>query len=147
MATKVLGKPFMTPALFEDVFTPWSDFFGKGLTNERMLTMPPVNVAEKTDKYLVSLAVPGFKKEDLKIDVEGNMLTISSEKEENKKEEDETYSRNEYSFQSFSRSFTIPDDVKMDGIDAHYEDGILKIKMPRKEDASKAASHKTITVK
>jgi HSP20 family protein len=75
------------------------------------------------------------------------MLTVSPEKEENKKVEDEMYSRNEYSFQSFSRSFTIPEDVKMDGIDAHYEDGILKINMPRKEDAGKAASHKSITVK
>jgi HSP20 family protein len=102
---------------------------------------------EKTDKYLVSLAVPGFKKEDLTIDVEGNMLTVSSEKEETKKEVDEMYSRNEYSFQSFSRSFTIPEDVKQDNIEAQYEDGILKIRLPRKEEMGKSSLHKTIPVK
>jgi HSP20 family protein len=147
MSTKVLGKPFMPPSLLDDMFTPWSEFFGKGLTNERMLTMPPVNVVEKTDKYLVSLAVPGFKKEDLTIDVEGNMLTVSSEKEETKKEVDEMYSRNEYRFQSFSRSFTIPEDVKQDNIEAQYEDGILKIRLPRKEEMGKSSLHKTIPVK
>jgi HSP20 family protein len=147
MSTKLLAKPFMGPALFDDFFTPWSEFFNKGFSPERMMTIPPVNVIEKSDRYVVSLAAPGFKKEDLKIDVEGNMLTVSSEREEDKQEENEKYTRNEYNFFSFSRSFTIPNDVKQDAIDASYEDGVLKIKMPRKENLQKPVTHKAITVK
>jgi HSP20 family protein len=71
----------------------------------------------------VSLAAPGMKKEDFKIDVDGNMLTISSEKEETKEEKEKKFTRKEYNYSSFSRSFTLPDEVNKEKIDAKYEDG------------------------
>ena len=75
------------------------------------------------------------------------MLTISSEKEEKKEEKDEKYTRKEYSYSSFSRSFTLPEDVKQDAIDAKYEDGILNLRLPRREDAKRTTASKRIAVK
>ena len=75
------------------------------------------------------------------------MLTISSEKEEKKEEKDEKFTRKEYSFTSFSRSFTLPDDAKPEAIDARYENGELKITLPRKEASKKEAATKRIAVK
>ena len=77
----------------------------------RAMNVPAVNITEQKNDYLVSLAAPGMKKDDFKIDVDGNMLTISSEKEENKEEKDKKFTRKEYSYSSFSRSFTLPDEV------------------------------------
>ncbi|HEU5366741.1 MAG TPA: Hsp20/alpha crystallin family protein, partial [Hanamia sp.] len=95
----------------------------------------------------VSLAAPGLKKEDFKINLEGNMLTISSEKEEKNEEKDEKYTRQEYSYSSFERSFTLPDEVNQDKIDAHYQDGVLNLVLPKKEEAKRMAISKQITVK
>lgn len=112
-----------------------------------MLTQPAVNIIEDNNQYMVSLAVPGFKKEDFIIDMDGNMLTISSEKEENKEEKEERFTRREYSYTSFSRSFTLPEDVNFNAIDAKYENGVLNITLPRREDAKKPVVTKKITVK
>lgn len=147
MATKALTRSMMTPTLFDDFFKPWNEWFDSPTLFERMKTMPAVNVKENPDNYTVSLAAPGLKKDDFKIDVEGNMLTISCEKEEKGEEKDEKYTRKEYNYFSFSRSFTLPDDVKQDAIDARYEDGVLNIKLPRLEEAKKLAAKKAIAVK
>ena len=96
---------------------------------------------------MVSLAAPGLKKSDFKIEVEGNMLTISSEKEESKEEKETRYTRKEYSYTSFSRSFTLPEEVNKEKIDAVYEDGVLKLTLPKMEEAKKAAATKHIAVK
>jgi HSP20 family protein len=147
MATRALSRPLMTPSLFDDFFKPWNEWFDRPALFERMMTVPAVNVKENPDNYTVSLAVPGLKKEDFKIDMDGNMLTISCEKEENEEEKDEKYTRKEYNYFSFSRSFTLPEDVKQDAIDARYEDGVLNIKLPRLEEAKKITATKTIAVK
>jgi len=136
----------MTPSLFDDFFKPWNEWFDRPALFERMKTMPAVNVKEDTDSYTVSLAAPGLKKEDFKLDIEGNMLTISCEKEEQEEEKNEKFTRKEYDYFSFSRSFTLPEDVKQDGIDAHYENGVLNIRLPRLEEAKKLAAAKTIAV-
>ena len=135
------------PALFDDFFKPWNEWFDND-TNflSRQLRIPSVNITENKDEYSVSLAVPGMKKDDFKIDVNGNMLTISCEKDETKEEKDKKYTRKEYSYSSFSRSFTLPDEVNREKIDARYEDGLLKISLPRKEEAKKTAA-KQIAVK
>jgi HSP20 family protein len=78
-----------------------------------------------------------MKKDDFTIDVEGNVLTISSEKEESTEDKDGQYTRREYNYSSFTRSFTLPDEVNKEKIEAKYEDGVLKINMPRKEEAKK----------
>jgi HSP20 family protein len=95
----------------------------------------------------VSLAVPGMEKEDFKIDVGGNILTISAEKEENKEEKDKRYNRREYNYSSFSRSFTLPDEVKQENIQATYENGVLALLLPKKVEAGKAIAVKNIAVK
>jgi HSP20 family protein len=135
------------PSLFEDFFKPWNEWFDqKESFWDRVLSVPAVNITEDKDNYEVALAVPGVKKSDIKIDVQGNMLTISSEKEETKEEKDKRFTRKEYNYTSFSRSFTLPDEVKQEKIEARYEDGILKLTLPRKEEA-KIFSSKQIAVK
>ncbi|MES1213950.1 MAG: Hsp20/alpha crystallin family protein [Bacteroidota bacterium] len=135
-----------TPSVFDDFFKPWNDWFDSGNTFERTLKVPAVNITEHKDEYLVSLAAPGLKKDDFNIDVDGNILTVSSQKEENKEEKEKTFTRKEYSYSSFSRSFTLPEEINKEKIDAKYEDGVLKISLPRKEEAKKVTA-KTIAVK
>ena len=134
----------MTPSLLDDFFKPWNEWFDNGA--RRMFTMPAVNVSEDDKQYRIAVAAPGMKKEDFKIDVDRNMLTISSEKEETKEEKDKKFTRKEYNYSSFSRSFTLPDEVNKEKIDAKYEDGVLKISLPRKEEV-KQPTAKQIAVK
>ena len=141
-----LTRSMMTPSLFDDFFKPWNEWFDKPALFERMMTMPAVNVGENMDNYIVSLAAPGLKKEDFKIGIEGNMLTISCQKEVEEEEKNVKFTRKEYNFYSFSRSFTIPEDVKLDAIDAHYENGVLNIMLPRLEETKKLTTSKTIAV-
>ena len=108
--------------------------------------MPAVNITEHKDDYQVALAVPGLKKDDFKIDVAGNMLTISCEKEDTKEEKEKKFTRKEYSYSSFSRSFTLPEEINKEKIEAKYEDGVLKLTLPRKEEARKISA-KHIAVK
>lgn len=141
-----LARSLMTPSLFDDFFKPWNEWFDRPASFARMVTMPAVNVKENQDNYTVSLAAPGLKKEDFKIDIEGSMLTISCEREEKEEEENEKFTRKEYNYYSFSRSFTLPEDVKQEVIDAHYENGVLNLRLPRREEAKNPAASKTITV-
>jgi HSP20 family protein len=148
MASKEITKaPERTPVFFDDFFRPWNEWFeNSGKFFGRIMSVPPVNIAEKDNEYLVSLAVPGMKKDDFKIDVDGNLLTISSEKEESKEEKEHKFTRKEYSYSSFSRSFTLPDEVNKEKIEARYEDGVLKLTLPRKEGIKKSEA-KHIAVK
>lgn len=133
MATNTLMRPFeKRMSIFDDFFKPWNEWFDAegGLLN-RIMTVPAVNVVENKENYIVSVAAPGLKKEDFKIDIEGNMLTISCEKEDKKEEKEEKFTRKEYNYSSFSRTFTIPDEVIKEKIEARYEDGILKLMLPR----------------
>lgn len=153
MATKdLIRKGETLPSIFNDFFRPWGSLFndsfnGGSLFNHlNPLNVPAVNIAEKKDQFEVSLAAPGMKKEDFNIDVEGNLLTISAETKEEKEEKDERYTRKEFNYSSFSRSFTLPEGLNKEKIDASYERGLLKIILPKTEDAKKAAS-KHIAVK
>ena len=147
MGTQALAKVAeRMPSVFDDFFKPWNEWFDNGGLRGRAMNVPAVNITEQKDEYLVSLAAPGLKKEDFKIDVDGNMLTISSEKEENKEEKDKRFTRKEYSYSSFSRSFTLPEEINKEKIEAKYEDGVLKISLPRKEEAKKLSA-KHIAVK
>ena len=127
------------------IFSPWNEWFDDSSLDLTM-NVPAVNITEQKDQYLVSLAAPGLKKDDFKIDVDGNMLTISSEKEENKEEKDKKFTRKEYSYSSFSRCFTLPEEIKQEKIEAKYEDGVLKISLPRSEAVNKPSA-KHIAVK
>ena len=146
MATQSLTKAGeRMPSVFDDIFKPWNEWFEGGLWG-RTMQVPAVNITEQKDNYLVSLAAPGLKKDDFKIDVDGNMLTISTEKEETKEEKDKKYTRKEYNYSSFSRSFSLPEEINKEKIEAYYEDGVLKITLPRKEEARKTTA-KHISVK
>jgi HSP20 family protein len=135
------------PTFFDDFAKPWNEWFDGGGLLGRTMTMPAVNINETKDDYNVSLAVPGMKKDDFNIDMEGNMLTISCEKEEKKEEKEKKFTRKEYNYTSFSRSFTLPDEINRDKIEAKYEDGLLKVVLPKKEEAKKLVTSKHIAVK
>lgn len=133
--------------MFDDFFmNPLQDWFSGGLS-AKPLAAPLVNISERKEDYLVSLAAPGLQKKDFKIDVEGNLLTISCELEDTVEEKEEKFSRKEYGYSSFERSFTLPDEVNKEKIDARYNDGILEIKLPKKEEAKKLTISKQIEVK
>jgi HSP20 family protein len=148
MSFKSLSKRSeLFPSAFDDFFKPWNEWFDNGGRLARELNVPAVNITENEHEYSISVAAPGLKKSDFNIDVEGNMLTISSEKEESKEENDARYTRKEYNYNSFSRSFTLPEVVNKEKIEAIYEEGVLKLALPKKEEAKKLATSKHIAVK
>ncbi|HTS43622.1 MAG TPA: Hsp20/alpha crystallin family protein [Puia sp.] len=148
MSTKsLIRNSEVFPSVFEDFFKPWNEMFTNGGSWSRALTVPATNITETKDEYKVSVAAPGLKKSDFKIDVEGNMLTISSEREDTKEEKDARYTRKEYSYSSFNRSFTLPEEVNQDKIEASYEDGVLRLTLPKKEEAKRVSLSKHIAVK
>lgn len=137
MALKTLARPSSFTSMLSDFFEPWNEWFMDG-TAGKALTLPRVNITEDKNSYCMSLAAPGLHKKDFKIDIDGNLLTVSAQKEENKEDKDETYTRKEYNYSSFSRSFTMPDEVEMDKINANYDGGVLKLTLPKNEKALKS---------
>jgi HSP20 family protein len=98
-------------------------------------SLPAVNVKETDDDYYIEVAAPGMSKKDFNVNFQNNVLTISSEKKNEKEEKEDSYTRKEFSYQSFQRSFTVPGkDVDSDKISASYENGILNIKLPKREE-------------
>ncbi|MFA8299751.1 MAG: Hsp20/alpha crystallin family protein [Hyphomicrobiales bacterium] len=126
------------PALFDKLFDGnLMDFSGSGFFNRSEATIPAVNMHENENEYQIEVAAPGLKKENFKIDYNNGYLTISSEKE-NKVEEKEGHkmTRCEFSYQSFKRSFTAPQQlVDTDKIKATYKEGILNVILPKREEA------------
>lgn len=128
----------------ESSLTPWFNdvfdtFFNNSFLSDRMvLRVPAVNIAETDNTYHIELAAPGLKKEDFKINLDQNVLSISAEKKE-EVQEGKKYDRKEYSYSSFVRSFTLPDTVDDVSIEAEYTDGILKIDVAKREEAKSPA--------
>ena len=126
------------PSLFDDVFT--RDLFG--MPSRRLLntnTIPSVNVKETDDAYELEMAVPGMEKKDFKIELQHGRLVISAQRESSNEEKNEKnqFSRKEFSYESFSRSFSIPENmVDTEAIKANYQNGILNIVVPKKEKSS-----------
>jgi HSP20 family protein len=147
MSTKALTRnnEFL-PSVFDDYFKPWSQWFNLSDLPDNRLSMPAANISDNKDNYEITLAAPGLKKSDFKLDVEGNVLTISSEKEESQEENKGRYTRREYSYSSFSRSFTLPAEVNQESIKATYDDGVLKVALPKKEEAKKLSMSRNIPV-
>jgi HSP20 family protein len=104
---------------------------------EKEMTIPAVNIKENTKNFEVELAAPGFKKEDLKVMVEEGVLTIASEKEHETEKEEGGYSRKEFSYSSFSRSFTLPENVDQDSLKAKFVDGVLKLTIDKNKEIAK----------
>lgn len=103
------------------------------LTNNNTLNFPAVNIAETKDDYELEFNVPGRKKEDFKITVDKNILTVSFEKKEEQKEEGKQFIKREFVTQSFKRSFTLDEKINTEDINAKYEDGLLLLTLPKKK--------------
>lgn len=102
------------------------------------MTLPAVNVLDTANDYLVKMAVPGLKKSDFNISVDNLLLSISAEvKSEYENVDNENYTRREFGYSSFKRTFTLPESVETDKISAKYDDGILKVTLPKREEAKK----------
>jgi HSP20 family protein len=118
---------------FNDVFDSiLNDSF---LSDKVASRVPAVNIAETENEFHIELAAPGLKKEDFKINLDKNQLTISAEKKTENVDEGKKYSKKEYSYNSFVRSFTLPETADHAKIEAEYTDGILKLKVAKKEEA------------
>ncbi len=101
------------------------------------VTIPSANIKESDEKYFIELAAPGFEKSDFQIKAEQNILSISSEKKQEVNSESEKYTRKEFVYASFTRAFNIPDSIEVEAIQATYENGVLKIQLPKKPEVIK----------
>jgi HSP20 family protein len=130
------GRLNPLPMLFDDFFN--RDLFNWNNSNfsDTNTTIPAVNIKETAENYEVEVAAPGMTKKDFKVELDGNLLTISSEKSNQKEEkEGERYSRREFSYQSFQRTFNLQKDVvDIDKIEARYENGLLHLLIPKKDE-------------
>lgn len=123
------------PSFFDDFFT--RDLFDWSNTNNAYgSSLPAVNIKEDENNFEVEVAVPGLKKEDFKIEIENDVLTVSSEKEAHNESEEENYKRREFRYSSFRRTFSLPENkVDANKVKANYVDGVLQITLPKKEEA------------
>ncbi len=120
----------------------WVDnFFENSLGTEFMsnfntgITLPAVNIKETNDQFVLELAIPGMKKSDFSIEVDNKILSISSEVKTENQTEESNYTRREFGYSSFKRTFTLPDTVESDRVNANYNDGILLVRLPKREEA------------
>ena len=117
---------------FSDVFDSIiNDSFAEKFVNK----VPAVNIAETETEFHIELAVPGLSKDDLKISLDKNVLSVSAEKKTENVDQSKKYSKREYSYNSFVRSFTLPESADQAKIDAEYTDGVLKLNVAKKEEA------------
>lgn len=138
------------PSLLSDFFSPATSLLNRDLFDlendlfpARLgVNVPTANITETPKEYKLELAAPGLERKDFDIEVANNTLTISAEKEVEKKEEEKGYSRKEYSFNSFSRSFALPEDIKESDIKAKYENGVLKVAIPKLHEKPVKHAHR-----
>lgn len=121
------------PSVFSNPFDSFfnDDFFTSGISKSQ----PAVNIRENDSAYGIEIAAPGLEKNDFNIDLDQNILTVSVEKSSEKEDKEEGYTRREFSYESFRKSFTMPDSVDGQNIKAEYKDGVLKLSLPKKEEA------------
>ena len=125
-------RQFM-PASFGDMF---NDLMNTDLVSRDVFkSTPAVNISESQEGYVLELAAPGMQKEDFKVEIEKGLLSISAEKTIEQNDESQKFTRKEFSYSSFTRSFNLPEKVNVEGISAGYENGILKLQLPKKEEA------------
>lgn len=137
------GESLAPKSFFTDFFSDVDRFFENDLFRmpaqigrQMMRNMPATNIRESEKDFTIELAAPGMTKDDFNIDIDEGMLTISSQKEEDTTKEEENFTRREYNYSSFSRSFRLPESVNADEIKARYEEGVLKINVPKREDVN-----------
>lgn len=125
----------------DDFFAPWNDWFRKNnFLNHN--SIPALNIADEKDHYTVTVAAPGLTKDDFDIEADDHVLTISATSGKEQEEDKKKYHRKEYSYSSFSRSFTLPSNVNADAIEASYHNGILTLALPKNEPDKNGAGKK-----
>ena len=133
-------------------FPAWNSFIDELFTNEignvkntdfnNGISAPKVNIKESTDAFTLEMAVPGFKKSDFVIDLENETLLVSAEIKTEQEESKDNYTRKEFGYASFKRTFILPDTIEGDKIEATYVDGILSLSIPKKEEAKPKPARK-----
>ncbi|MFN9800536.1 MAG: Hsp20/alpha crystallin family protein, partial [Bacteroidota bacterium] len=142
--TAMTEAPVKNPRTAPSLFT---DFFGRDFFDDDVFTLPSLaraipaaNIRETPSGYEVELSVPGYRKEDFKVKLEDEVLTIEARREEEKNEERERYTRREFRASSFTRSFRLPKESRPEGITAAYDNGILRLIVPRSAEAGQSRS-------
>src|SRR6266705_2230588 len=125
------GTDFPAPGLFRDFLRGWDE--NDTLTSSAW--MPPVDISEDANQISVTAELPGFKEDDVKVELHGDVLTISGERKRESESKDRNYARVERSYGQFSRSFTLPSSVDRDNVKASFSDGLLKLELPKKPEA------------
>ncbi len=138
----VFRNMFQTKSWMPDSLGLMDEFLGSRLQNY----IPAVNIHESEKSFVVEFNVPGYQKENFKVTLDNEVLTVSAEISNEESVTEKNYSRKEFVLNSFKRSFTIPEIVNSEGMEAKYENGILKILLPKKESSAKPAA-KEIAVK
>lgn len=136
------------PSIFDDMFkTDWMDNGNSGMSRIGT-SVPAVNIAENGDAFSLEVAAPGKSKGDFNLELDNGVLTISSEekKENETRENGGRFTRREFSYSSFKRAFSLPETVDPEKISAQYNDGVLKIDLPKREDA-KVQAKRLIDIK
>ena len=142
MEDQVMTLARITDRMFPTIPSFIDNFFSRDLMDwnnsnfsSTNSTLPAVNIRENEESFQIEVAAPGLVKENFKVNLDRNLLTISSEVKQEKEESDKKYSRHEFSYQSFQRSFTLPEaTVEGDKITAKYADGILYVTLPKREE-------------
>jgi HSP20 family protein len=139
-AKKTGNASLSVPMLFDDFFSRELFNWGNSNFSNTKTTVPSVNIKETSESFEVEVAAPGMEKKDFNITLDGNLLTISSQKEHRSQNTEDNYTRREFSYQSFQRSFELPKDVvNEEGITAGYENGVLHLTVPKREEAKQKA--------
>ncbi len=128
-----------------DDFWGADDFFERRWMHAPLLKTPAVNIKDNDKNFEIEVAAPGLNRDDFEVTIENNILSISCEKEEKTEEKEENYTREEFNYTAFSRSFSLPENVDSESVDAKYRDGVLTLTLKKKEVAEPAA--KTIDIK
>ena len=139
-------RPFETTfnSLVDHLFAEVPVLFKNGNSAAPSSGFVPVNVREAENGYSLDVVAPGFEKEEFKIDLDQDVLTISAEKKTEVKDEGEKQIRKEYNFRSFKRTFTLDEKIDANAIDAKYVNGVLTLNLPRKEEVKSASKHISI---
>lgn len=123
-----------SPAYRDDFFNDMvsQKYYGRGFAST-----PAVNIIEENDGFRIDVAAAGLSKDDFKIHLEDDVLTVSASKEQDKKDEQDKYTRREFNYTSFSRSFQLDESIDQENVKAEHVDGILKIRLPKREESLK----------
>ena len=132
------------PSFVDEFFN--TDFWPSFLDVNTRYSVPAVNILEEDNEYRIEVVAPGIDKKDVKINLEDDVLTISSERKEENEEKNKHYMRREFNYTAFTRSFVVPEEVDAEKISAEHKNGILTLHLPKKEEVVKKTQKRQIKV-